>query len=145
MLVLPTGQILWSAKHDAVHHEIDIYTPAGHPEDAWRPVVNDVKAALKRGSTNNRIKGANFNGFTYGSAYGGVSQMSTNYPLVRITNTASGHVCYARTHDHNRMGIADGTASSTKFDLPAACEAGASRLEIVANGIASKPVNVTLQ
>ena len=34
---------------------------------------------------------------------------ATNYPLVRITNMASGHVAYARTHDHSTMGVATGS------------------------------------
>jgi hypothetical protein len=42
------------------------------------------------------------------------------------------------------MGISDGKLSSTKFDVPAACETGASFLEVVVNGIASQPAAVTL-
>ncbi len=48
---------------------------------------------------------------------------ATNYPLVRITNTASGHVVYARTHNHSSMGVATGSAIvSTQFDVPAGTE-----------------------
>ena len=72
--------------------------------------------------------------------------MATNYPLVRITNVATGHVFYARTHDHSTMAIATGNAIvSTTFDVPAAAETGASNISVVANGIASKPKSVTLQ
>ena len=70
--------------------------------------------------------------------------MATNYPLVRFTNIATGDVCYARTHDHSAMGISTGGPTSTEFDVPGSCEAGASNLEVVANGIASAPVSVTL-
>ena len=39
-----------------------------------------------------------------------------------------------------------GTANvSTMFDVPAAAETGASTIEVVANGIASKPKPVTIQ
>ena len=145
MLVLPTGQVMRIFNHGDGHKEVDIYTAKGKPKNAWRPVVRKVSATLVRGSSSNKIAGKNFNGLTYGAAYGGGLQMSTNYPLVRITNSGTGHVCYARTHDHNRMGIADGSKSSTKFDIPNSCEAGASVLEVVANGIASKPTAVTLQ
>ena len=45
----------------------------------------------------------------------------TNYPLVRITNNNTGHVFYARTHDHSSMGVATGNmAVSTNFDVPSA-------------------------
>src|SRR3954465_12768418 len=48
---------------------------------------------------------------------------ATNYPLVRITNEATHHVFYARTHDHSTMGVATGDAIvSSHFDVPAAME-----------------------
>ncbi len=43
------------------------------------------------------------------------------------------------------MGLSDGGKSSTLFDIPAACESAGGTLEVIANGIASKPVAVTLQ
>jgi hypothetical protein len=71
--------------------------------------------------------------------------MNTNYPIIRITNTATGHVFYAKTHDFSTMGVATGTkVVNTQFDVPSTIETGASSLEVVANGIASTPVNVTV-
>ena len=65
---------------------------------------------------------------------------------MRITNTASGHVIYARTHGHSSMGVATGAATiTTNFDVPATAETGASTLVVVANGIASPPVSVAVQ
>jgi hypothetical protein len=141
MLVLPTGQVLWTSSIN----DVEIYTPKGSARDFWRPKIKNVASTLSVGSTNNKITGKNFNGFTFGGYYGDDVQQATNYPLVRITNTQSEDVCYARTHDHSRMGIADGGKSSTKFDIPNSCETGASMLEVVANGVASAPVSVTLQ
>jgi hypothetical protein len=43
------------------------------------------------------------------------------------------------------MGISDGGPTSTKFDVPATCEAGSSKLQVVANGIASAPVRIRLK
>ena len=78
--------------------------------------------------------------------YGDDAQMATNYPLIRITNNASHHVFYARTHDHSSMGVATGKKEvSTHFDVPSDMETGTSKLVVVANGIASKPVAVTVQ
>ena len=69
---------------------------------------------------------------------------ATNYPLVRIRNLATGHISYARTHDHP-MGVATGGALiTTQFDVAAGAETGASELVVVANGIASAPVSVTV-
>ena len=77
-------------------------------------------------------------------AYGDDAQASTNYPIVRITNRQSGHVQYVRTHDHSYMGVSSGKRSHTTFDVPATLEAGASKLEVVANGIASQPIDVRI-
>ena len=140
LVMLPTGQALWSSDVG----DVEIYTPQGKPNKKSIPVISNVSSSLKLGSTNNTIKGTGFNGLTVGGYYGDDAQMATNFPLVRITNTKSGDVCYARTHDHATMGISDGNPTSTQFDVPSSCEKGAGTLEVVANGIASKPSSVTL-
>jgi len=72
--------------------------------------------------------------------------MNSSYPLVRITNNSTKHVFYARTHDHSTMAIATGKKIvSTNFDVPKSAETGASSLVVVANGIPSAPVSVTVQ
>jgi hypothetical protein len=44
------------------------------------------------------------------------------------------------------MGVATGnTPVSTNFDVPSSMETGASSLVVVANGIPSNPVSVTVQ
>ena len=80
-----------------------------------------------------------------GAAYGDDVQAATNYPLVRITNNATGHVFYSRTHDHSSMAVAFGGLVSTNFDVPANQELGASELVVVANGIPSQPITVNVQ
>jgi hypothetical protein len=91
------------------------------------------------------ISGHYFNGFSQGPAYGDDAQSATNYPLVRITNLATGHVFYSRTHDHSSMAVAFGGVVSTHFDVPASQEPGASILEVVANGIPSTPFAVNVE
>jgi hypothetical protein len=50
-----------------------------------------------------------------------------------------------RTHDHSSMGVATGAIPvSTRFDVPAGAETGTATLAVVANGIASAPVTVTV-
>ena len=98
-----------------------------------------------RGSTY-AIHGTQFNGLSQAASYGDELETATNYPLVRITNNSTHHVFYARTHDHSSMGVATGTAAvSTKFDVPASMETGASKLEVVANGIPAVAVSITVQ
>jgi hypothetical protein len=79
------------------------------------------------------------------ASFGDEDQTATNYPLVRITNQATHHVFYAKTHDHSTMAVATGNAIvSTNFDVPAKMETGASSLVVVANGIPSKAVSITV-
>ena len=91
------------------------------------------------------MRGTQFNGLSEAVGYGDDYQGATNYPLVRITNTATGHVFYCRTHNHSTMGVATGaTPVSTQFDVPPSIETGPSTLVVVANGIASNPWNLTV-
>jgi hypothetical protein len=117
----------------------------GSANAAWAPAIASVPSTLTRGSTY-AISGTQFNGLSQANGFGDELNTATNYPLVRITNTASGTVFYARTHGHSSMGVATGKASvSTNFDVPAAAPTGAASLVVVANGIASAPVAVTVQ
>lgn len=144
LLGLPTGQIL-SLVADGQTIDAEIFSSRGRPNNAWAPTIASVPGTLTRG-TSYQISGTQFNGLSCGSDYGDDVTMSTNYPLVRITNAATGHVFYARTHDHSSMGISTGsTIVSTTFDVPANAETGLSKLSVVANGIASKPARVNLQ
>ena len=139
LLTLPSGETLVTGSH------AKIYTTTGAPDPDWAPKVTSVKKMLARGGSY-LVKGTQFNGLSQAAALGDEFETSTNYPLVRITNKATGHVAYARTHDHSSMGVATGAAVvSTHFDLPATMETGASTLEVVANGIPSPKVRVTIQ
>ena len=143
-LLLPTGQVMYLVA-DGRTKDVEVFTTTGRVNNGWRPTIKRLAATLTRGSTF-QIKGTQFNGLSGGSDYGDDALSATNYPLVRITNTATQHVFYARTHDHSTMGVATGTAVvSTMFDVPAAAETGASTIEVVANGIASRPRAVTIQ
>ena len=144
MLLLPTGQVLWAPAEGSTT-DTELYTSPGRPDPAWRPTITSVPTTLTRGSSY-QISGTQFNGLSAGADYGDDATMATNYPLVRIKNETTRHVFYARTHDHSTMGIATGSAIvSTTFDVPAAAETGTSRIEVVANGIASRGVQVTIQ
>jgi hypothetical protein len=141
MLVLPTGQIMFTDSSN----DVEIYTASGTFQDAWRPTVSSFPFLLVPGTSNYSISGTQFNGLSQGAAYGDDAQAATNYPLVRIINNATGHVRYATTHNHSTMAVATGSAAvSTQFDVPPDIETGPSVLEVVANGIPSNPVNISV-
>jgi hypothetical protein len=144
MLLLPTGQVLWVTAEGSTI-DVELLTSQGAANPAWAPTITSVPRTLTRGASF-QISGTQFNGLSVGADYGDDATMATNYPLVRITNDATMHVFYARTHDHSTMGIATGSAIvSTTFDVPATAELGASKIVVVANGIPSRPKRVTIQ
>jgi hypothetical protein len=140
LMVLPTGQVLVSNGTQA-----KIYTPANTSfRRSWAPRIRQFPATVTRGSTY-PISGQQFNGMSQAASFGDELETATNYPLVRITNNTTGHVIYARTHGHSTMGVATGqTRVSTNFDVPTTAEPGASSLQVVANGIPSNPVTITV-
>jgi len=138
-LVLPTGQILFTD-----FFFVSVYNPVGTYNPAWAPRIQSAPPAVTPGSSY-VISGHLFNGMSQGAAYGDDAQAATNYPLVRITNLATGHVLYSRTHDHSSMAVAFGGLVSTTFDVPANQEPGASELVVIANGIPSKAVAVNVK
>ena len=135
-LVLPTGQILFTD-----FFFVSVYNPTGSYNPAWAPRIDSAPSVVTPGDSY-VISGHLFNGMSQGAAYGDDSQSATNYPLVRITNNATGHVFYSRTHDHSSMAVAFNGRVSTHFDVPATQESGASQLVVIANGIPSAPVAV---
>jgi hypothetical protein len=139
LLVLPTGQILFT---DFFY--VQIFNPSGSYNPAWAPRIQSAPTTVSPGGSY-AISGHLLNGMSQGGAYGDDDQSATNYPIVRITNNATGHVFYSRTHDHSSMAVAFSGLSSTHFDVPAGQELGASELVVVANGIPSSPVAVTVK
>jgi hypothetical protein len=142
LLVLPTGQIL----EDDGSNDVEVYNAKGAnaPVAGSKPLITSVAATLTHGSSY-KISGKRFNGLTQANFYGDDDQQASNYPLVRITNTGSGTVTYARTHGFSSMGIGSSKKVSAMFDVPASIQTGASTIQVVTNGIASTPVSVTIQ
>lgn len=136
LMVLPTGEVLVGGT--------EVYTSTGTYSPAWAPAIFKVPASVTRGTTY-KIYGTQFNGLSQAASFGDEFQTATNYPLVRITNKSTGHVFYAKTHDHSTMAVATGTKMVfTNFDVPKGMEAGASSVVVVANGIPSPAVNITV-
>jgi len=146
-LVLPTGEVLMTAYNQGATQDVLLYSNGGAPQDAWRPVITQLPPTTLRPGITYPIGGRQFNGLSEGGTYGDDAMMSTNYPLVRIRNNATGHVFYARTHNHSQMGVqalGSPEITTTQFDVPNGTEPGASTLVVVTNGIPSAPLAVTI-
>jgi hypothetical protein len=139
MLVLPTGQVLFNDRAG----DIEVYNAKGSPNAAWLPSITSVPTKLAAGHTY-KLSGKQLNGLTQAAAYGDDYQGATNYPLVRLINDATKAVVYARTHGMTAMTVSAHAKSSVSFTLPAKIKAGAYTLVVVANGLGSKKVAVTV-
>ena len=139
MVVLPSGNILFT---DGTQ-DVEIYAPVGSASSAWAPTITSFPSNVTRTDTYT-LKGTQFNGLSQGAAYGDDAQSATNFPLVRIKNNHTGHIRYQQTKNFS-SGVATGSKIvSTQFTVEGATETGPSTLEVIANGIASKAVNITV-
>jgi hypothetical protein len=140
-VMLPTGQVLATNNGRFAY----IYSPTGTANPAWEPLVITAGSVTNytRGNTY-PIQGVRFNGMAQGCGYGDDVQSATNYPIVRFTNRATGHVFYGRTHGHTSMGVAVPGIVSTRVDIPAGMETGLTDMNVIANGIASPTVSVNI-
>ena len=139
LMILPNGQVLIGGG------TTEVYTSSGTYQSSWQPTISSFPSSVTPGSTYS-ISGTQFNGLSQAGAFGDEFQFATNYPLVQITNGSTKHVFYAKTHGHSSMGVATGTATiTTNFDVPSTIETGASTLVVIANGIPSEPVSITVQ
>ncbi len=133
-LDLPTGQVLMTD----FSNQMEVYTPADQPIAAYAPVVYSAPDSLKAGGTYTLV-GAQLGGRTAGAYYGDDAQMATNYPIVRFTNVDTGHVVYARSTGLSSYSVAPKALSQAVFTVPSKIESGYSLMEVVANGVGSKP------
>ena len=106
VMPLPSGQAL------VIGGVTRVYQGNGNANPAWAPAITLAPATVTRGSTYG-ISGTQFNGLSQAAAVGDEFNAATNYPLVRITNAATAHVFYARTHGHSTMGGMDERIEST--------------------------------
>jgi len=140
MLALPNGQVLFN---DGTS-QMEVYTAGGTPNASWRPSITSLSSTTLAPGSTYTLSGTQLAGLDPGATYGDDVQDNTNYPLVRITNSATGVVTYARTFGWTSVSVAPGTRSSTKFTLSQSTPAGKSTLVVIANGIASPPSTVTI-
>ncbi len=140
-LLLPNGQVLYTD----ISSNVYVYTCGGSSNPAWAPTITSYPQEIHLG-TNYTISGTQFNGLSQGSGFGDDQQSATNYPIIKITSTQTGHVYYAKEYNPSTMAICTGSQTvSTHFSVPSNLELGPATIQVVTNGIASTPVSVTVQ
>jgi hypothetical protein len=143
MLMLPTGQVLYACGHS----NLSIGTPARREprrEEELEPEITEVADELISGGQH-KVRGRRFNGFSQACSYGDDCSCATNYPIARL-RYEGGRVVYCRTFDHSTMAVATRhRVVHTTMEVPASAPSGRAHLEIVANGIASDPVEVRVK
>jgi len=136
MLDLPDGTVLYQGTG------LYLYTPSGSPLAAGKPAITGV-ASNSDGSYT--LTGTLLNGISQGAKYGDDKEMNSNYPIVRLTNTSTGNVYYARTYSWSSTSVMTGTRSlNTHFKLPSGIPNGTYNLVTVANGNPSSAVSFTV-
>ena len=155
MIILPTGEVMLTD----FSSDVELYTPSSAITPSAVPVITSAPTALGDGAQpfdvtpvatliagqTYRLEADRINGISQGAYYGDDLQTFTNYPVVRITNAATGHVRYCKTHDHEHRHIGPATHGSTQFDVPADIDRGLGTIETIANGIASPPVEINVR
>ncbi len=137
LMMLPSGQIMFTDFSGTV----EIYTPAAGVVPGVAPAINPISGSIGSPSTNNALSGTQLNGLSENNAYGDDYQGATNYPLVRLVQTASPNTVYfATTHNETTHSIAPGISNSTQFDVPSGLPAGTYDLTLIANGIESNTI-----
>lgn len=142
-LLLPTGQLLCSTQTNTLY----FFTPSSSPTSSgWMPAAISFPSNVTRGQEY-QLSGIQINGLSQAVSYGDDAGMATNYPIVRLTNPSTGAVIYARTSGFSSLGVATGpTRQSCVVAMPdsSAMGAGVWHLAVVANGIASVAIEVTV-
>jgi hypothetical protein len=139
MLLLPTGQLLLSAQANTLF----LYTPdaaSSNPAAGWKPAITACPTGLGLGESYT-VSGTQLTGLSQAVGYGDDAGMATNYPLVRLSNGA-GDVSYLPTSNFSTMGVATETETVSASFLVTGVAPGSWQLAVIANGIASEPVDV---
>ncbi len=135
MLDLPDGTVLVNSGLTSVLY---VYKPSGSPLAAATPTITSI---TQNGDGSYHLTGTLLNGISEGAYYGDDDQMSTNRPLVRLTD-ANGNITYPRTYNWSSTGVATGTLPlTTEFAKP---PNGTYSVVVVANGVASAATNLTV-
>jgi hypothetical protein len=142
LLLLPTGQVLMTTQQSQTVAILIDPAIIGIPNPTWKPVITSFTSVMAVGH-HYKISGRQINGLSQANSYGDDAQMATNYPIAMFSNAAG--VSFFRTFDFSTMAIATGNAiHDTLVAIPTSATPGNYKLQVIANGIASDPVNVKI-
>ena len=142
-LLLPTGQVLFTAQQNMIAILTVDTNLLGAPSPSWAPVITSFPDTMVTGHSYT-LAGTQFNGLSQACSYGDDAQMATNYPIVRVTNTGNQQITYLRSVNFSSFSIAVGNPGSTDIFIPSDMAAGAYTLQVIANGIPSASVNIQI-
>ncbi len=143
-LLLPTGQVLFSTQQGGSLSMLTVDPASASPQADWRPTISSIAPTLVQGHAH-LLTGTQLTGLTQACTYGDDAGVATNYPIVRVTGTATNDVAYLRTSDFSSLAIATGSTPQTAVvHVPSDLPVGQYSLVVTANGIASDPVTVTV-
>jgi hypothetical protein len=132
MVMLPSGEVLFTNGSG----QLLTYTVNESPDPSWQPTISGVN---DNGDGTFTLSGTLLSGISEGASYGDDAEMSSNYPIVQLTDP-SGSVFYARTTTWSYTGVSaagDTTPQSVLFTPPAGLPANDYSLVVIANGIPS--------
>ncbi len=139
MLPLPTGQILV-----ANNGQLEFYDNSQPPKSTWRPVIEKVSAETLSPGPTYSVSGKQLSGLTQAQQWGDEWEAATNYPIVQIESKSSHRISYGRSFDFSTTSIGPDTPSTFSFVIAKDAEDGPSLIRVIANGIASAPIDVTI-
>ncbi len=131
MVQLPNGGVFLIGGQGSTN--CYIYFPDGSPIAQGTPTVSSYVLNSDGSYT---LTGVGLCGISAGAAYGDDWQNASNYPIVRLTNSA-GKVYYCRTTNWSSSAIQNPDPVTVKFTLPSGLPSGTYTLQAVANGNAS--------
>jgi regulation of enolase protein 1 (concanavalin A-like superfamily) len=135
-LDLPNGTTLISSTSNAVYDYSDGGTALTAPTPTITSIVHNTDGSYL-------LTGTQLNGNSEGAYYGDDAQMSSNYPIVRLTSS-TGTVYFATTYNWSSDGVQTGsTPVTTNFKLPAGLPAGTYTLNVMVNGFISANATLT--
>src|SRR5215469_1384605 len=141
MMLLPTGQVLFSASSASVQ----CYTPDGIPAESWRPTISSIQSHGLIVTDYLLLQGTQLTGLSQANIYGDDVYPATNYPVVRFENTNTHAVYFGRSHAFSTRAVATGAAvQSCRVDVREVPD-GSYDVTVIANGISSHPMSLLLR
>ncbi len=128
MLQLPDGGVFFIGGQGSTN--CYIYHPDGSPLAQGQPTISSV---IKNADNSYTLTGVGLAGISAGAAYGDDWQMNTNYPIVKVTDSA-GKVSFGRTYNWSSSTIQNPNPVTTQFTLPTAFPSGNYTLTVIVNG-----------